>query len=291
MRALKLLFGFRVPLKTRVLAGASIAGVAYFTFMTITTTILSWYEILPFLFKSDSARLKRHKMAVAFIFINAIGNFILCLKIDTSIGRILSKHKGKKQYSSEKMCEICKANQPIRSHHCYLCGTCILRRDHHCFFLTKCVGYYNHKHFIMYCFYMMCGTLYGMLLIVMYLHKLYDVVFQGPQTFIILLFRTILQLMKTTYPDERYIFLIFMMYGCLSAGLFTAGLWFWHMMITTSGQTTHEAGCGITSFSKSKYFVNFKDVFGKYWILLLFLPLPLPQNSDGAYKKESNKKD
>ena len=179
-------------------------------------------------------------------------------------------------------CARCEQESPARAHHCPLCQTCILKRDHHCFFMTVCVGYYNQKYFIMHCFYMMIGTLYGMFLIAIHLKKFYNVTFYGPQTFLTLFLDTLFKLTTNLYPSVSYVLLILMLYGCLFAGLTAGGLWFWQVQITLSGQTTREALKGCYQFSKSKM-LNFTDVFGRFWMFSLFIPLPLPNLSNGHY--------
>ena len=184
--------------------------------------------------------------------------------------------------NGRKVCSKCNYICPPRSHHCIICDSCILKRDHHCFFMTVCVGYFNQKYFIMYCFYMLMGTFYGMALIVMYMKILFDVKFYGPQTFVLLLYDLLLMMWAGQYPGPKYIFLLFLMYGCLTAGLLAAGLWFWQVQIVFTGQTTHEAQTGDKRYTKSRI-TNFLDVFGKFWILTFLLPLPLPQISNGLY--------
>ncbi|CAA7262198.1 unnamed protein product [Cyclocybe aegerita] len=41
--------------------------------------------------------------------------------------------------------------KPYRSHHCRVCGTCVLKYDHHCPWIGQCVGARNHKFFVNFC--------------------------------------------------------------------------------------------------------------------------------------------
>ncbi|OWF38400.1 zinc finger DHHC domain-containing protein 4-like [Mizuhopecten yessoensis] len=378
MVSMRLLFGWSVPFRIRLMAAGNLFFCFYFAFMTVLVTVVCWSEILPDIFMGDKDRIRKHKLFILFTFLNAVGNFVLCVFTDTSIKRavemtskdymtstssvgagdrmtkpskdagqsrlnskdsqtistmnnsntmkqttkkgasMVKKRKAGEAKSADKesikdkylemkgkgkdggndkvdneptFCDTCNVIPPPRSHHCVLCQTCILKRDHHCFFMTVCVGYFNQKYFVMYCFYMMIGTFYGMFLIVLHLKKLYDVTFNGPQTFIFLLVDMIGKLATNVPIEFGYIFLVFLMYACITAGLIAAGLWFWQLQITVAGQTTHEAtSIGSGKFSKSKI-DNLKDVFGKYWLLTIILPLPLPQPPfEDTFVKNSNSK-
>lgn len=59
-----------------------------------------------------------------------------------------SKKNGCRRY-----CRRCRAFKPDRTHHCYDCGTCVLKMDHHCVFLNACVHHGNHKHFLLFLLY------------------------------------------------------------------------------------------------------------------------------------------
>lgn len=46
-------------------------------------------------------------------------------------------------------CRHCSFKRPERTHHCRVCGQCVLRMDHHCPWVGNCVGFKNHKYFIL----------------------------------------------------------------------------------------------------------------------------------------------
>lgn len=58
------------------------------------------------------------------------------------------------------ICKKCISPKPPRTHHCSVCGKCILKMDHHCPWLNSCVGHYNHRYFFLFCVYMWIGTIY-----------------------------------------------------------------------------------------------------------------------------------
>ena len=49
-----------------------------------------------------------------------------------------------------RYCEKCQAVKPDRSHHCSVCGSCILKMDHHCPWVNNCVAFNNYKFFMLF---------------------------------------------------------------------------------------------------------------------------------------------
>ncbi|PFH53308.1 hypothetical protein AMATHDRAFT_55144 [Amanita thiersii Skay4041] len=56
--------------------------------------------------------------------------------------------------SPEKWCKKCMALKPERTHHCSMCGRCVLKMDHHCPWLgSNCVGHRTYPAFV----HFLCG--------------------------------------------------------------------------------------------------------------------------------------
>ena len=78
--------------------------------------------------------------------------------------------------STARMCGICNAAKPPRTHHCSTCKRCFLKMDHHCVWLDNCVGYGNYKFFFCLLFWatFMCGFIFGATLEVLIQQLVYD---------------------------------------------------------------------------------------------------------------------
>ncbi|XP_047126260.1 palmitoyltransferase ZDHHC20-B isoform X1 [Hydra vulgaris] len=62
--------------------------------------------------------------------------------------------------NSARYCGNCYVVKPDRSHHCTMCGRCILKMDHHCPWVNNCIGWGNYKYFILFLFYAILFTMY-----------------------------------------------------------------------------------------------------------------------------------
>ena len=172
----------------------------------------------------------------------------------------------------QKWCDVCKREVPDRCHHCILCERCIYKRDHHCFFMGVCIGYNNQKYFIFFILFMGIGTFYGLMMIVQYMNLLYGITFYGPQTFVAIFYETIFSLFKGKGPSMKFIFLMILMNACLFATVFAFGFLYWQLHIVLRGQTTFECTRGIKTYSNSSKLTNFRECFGRWWIMSLLIP-------------------
>ena len=256
--------------------------------MIVTTTYLSMFEIIPMAFGRRSSLVYYNYGITLYLLLNVLGNFVNAYFADNNLKSVPAKKL--KEYDSEMdvMCKRCKEKVPPRVHHCVLCDMCIMKRDHHCFFLCGCIGYHNHKYFILFCFYMVFGGIYSGILTLIHLNLMYSVKFKTIFNLFTLLPTTIQSWYFDGNVTSHHMFLVGVFYGCMIACLAAAGFFYWQIAIITSGQTTYEARCGITTFKKS-WKKNFKDVFGPYWYLSFIIPIRIPQQGYGLYRGFSRK--
>lgn len=49
-----------------------------------------------------------------------------------------------------RKCRDCKLIKPLRTHHCTICGACVMKMDHHCPWINNCVGQNNQRYFLLF---------------------------------------------------------------------------------------------------------------------------------------------
>lgn len=59
-----------------------------------------------------------------------------------------------------RFCKKCQYMRPPRSHHCSVCGQCVMRMDHHCPWAGNCIGLKNHKYFFCFLFWTIMACLH-----------------------------------------------------------------------------------------------------------------------------------
>lgn len=102
-----------------------------------------------------------HLIAIAFIFVNMIGNLYFLQRVDSS-GK--QKKLPAVLHANWKYCHFCQINSPPRSYHCPICDECILKRDQHCMVAGCCVGFYNHRYYLAGVTYIMIGNFWKVIL-------------------------------------------------------------------------------------------------------------------------------
>ncbi|KAJ1897120.1 palmitoyltransferase for Vac8p [Kickxella alabastrina] len=75
-----------------------------------------------------------------------------------------------------RYCLKCNVPKPDRSHHCSICGVCVLKMDHHCPWLNNCVGFHTQKAFMLFLLYTMLYCLATFISTLVYFLRL----FSGP---------------------------------------------------------------------------------------------------------------
>jgi len=176
-----------------------------------------------------------------------------------------------------RYCKLCKKPKPPRSHHCHICNRCVLRMDHHCPWVSNCVGFYNHKYFILFMFWLFVGcgwVAFESFSPFIYVSPDFRVPWHGISSHGTVIFTFIITLSV-----------------CLALSMMLA----WHLYLAVSGQTTIEFYYNrqkkVQAQMKgeawqSEYNLGMKKNFqlffgpGKYWFSWT-LPTTKPSPGDG----------
>ncbi|XP_022902148.1 palmitoyltransferase ZDHHC2 isoform X2 [Onthophagus taurus] len=168
---------------------------------------------------------------------------------------------------SVRYCEKCRLVKPDRTHHCSVCGRCILKMDHHCPWVNNCIGFTNYKFFVLFLGYALIYCIYVALTSVQYFIKFWHGTLEGTGRFHIL-----------------FLFFVALMFAISLVSLFC-----YHCYLVLQNRTTLEAfrapifqtGPDKQGFDLGKY-NNFREIFGvkpKLWIL----PIPTSLGDGVAY--------
>ncbi|CAG9759790.1 unnamed protein product [Ceutorhynchus assimilis] len=150
---------------------------------------------------------------------------------------------------SVRFCEKCKMIKPDRTHHCSVCGECVLKMDHHCPWINNCVCFTNYKFFVLFLGYALFYCIYICLSSLPYFIAFWKGDLQGMGRFHIL-----------------FLFFVSIMFGISLMSLFG-----YHCYLVLENRTTLEAftSPSFRGVGADKYgfhlgrFKNFKEVFGE----------------------------
>ncbi|RZB41737.1 palmitoyltransferase ZDHHC15 [Asbolus verrucosus] len=154
-----------------------------------------------------------------------------------------------------RFCDKCRVIKPDRTHHCSVCGECVLKMDHHCPWINNCVSFTNYKFFLLFLGYALLYCIYVSLTSLPYFIAFWKGDLEGMGRFHIL-----------------FLFFVAIMFGVSLVSLFC-----YHCYLVSENRTTLEAfrppifrsGPDKRGFSLGRY-NNFQEVFGdnpKTWFI------------------------
>uniref|UniRef100_A0A0N5A9D3 Palmitoyltransferase n=1 Tax=Syphacia muris TaxID=451379 RepID=A0A0N5A9D3_9BILA len=159
-----------------------------------------------------------------------------------------------------RYCSKCSCIKPDRSHHCSVCGHCVLKFDHHCPWVNTCVNYRNYKFFVLFLGYGLLLCLWGLF---------------SDLPYFIGFWKSNIRLNNGI--GRFHILFLFFVSGMFSVSL--SCLFFYHLYLTAHNQSTIESfRPPVFSYGVDKKAYNlgirrnFIEIFGTNR-LLWFLPL------------------
>lgn len=178
---------------------------------------------------------------------------------------------------------------PPRSHHCNLCGKCMLKRDHHCFFTGSCIGFYNQKFYVMLCLWSTIGTAFTSYLQISYLHSHLPL---NSADIIAYIFPATLHRCIMGYISFGQMLIILHLYVNIIMFFVALFGFLWQCLLISYGCTSYEAWKKISVFQGSTFVENIKSVFGSvvHIPILFFVPYRFEQSGDGIQWKLRRKR-
>ncbi|XP_006814258.1 palmitoyltransferase ZDHHC22-like [Saccoglossus kowalevskii] len=268
---------FKMQKSRRHLRFANCLATSYYWVVTVAVVYTVLFVSMPVVYKDEiyESRKTFHTYVFIFSVVNMISNYLLCMFHNSSY-QARSPDPVPKTWHH---CITCQQHAPPRAHHCPICGYCVLKREEHCFFIGRCIGYYNHRNFIVYNFYVAVASIYGMVYAAMFLHYTYGAFFYGDTAFTYLLPFAILSWMFGSMPSSVF-GIVFLMYICVMTFVMGIGLFIWNMIIAYEGQTRHEAIHDIRGINYNSW-ENYRETFGKNWLLCFLIPSCTSLQGDG----------
>uniref|UniRef100_A0A0N5AF87 Palmitoyltransferase n=1 Tax=Syphacia muris TaxID=451379 RepID=A0A0N5AF87_9BILA len=112
----------------------------YGLFILIVST--EFLVVLPYEYHAHYSILIPFYILAAFYLIpNVLFHYYKACTVDPGFPEKVFKVNGLPQ------CYRCNRYKPPRTHHCSICGRCVLHMDHHCVWINQCVGLHNHRYF------------------------------------------------------------------------------------------------------------------------------------------------
>jgi hypothetical protein len=102
-----------------------------------------------------------HLCIAAWLSVNVIYNFFNTVNLEPGFPTDV-------QYENcdpvSPFCPKCNYAKPARAHHCSTTGCCVLRMDHFCGFAQNCIGFANHRHFLLFSFFIWLSNMYAVVM-------------------------------------------------------------------------------------------------------------------------------
>ncbi|XP_018350671.1 PREDICTED: palmitoyltransferase ZDHHC22 [Trachymyrmex septentrionalis] len=250
----------------------TISDLLSMAFVLTVAPLMYWFGlwiVLPELYRDESLTYMFHFVLGNFIMLNIVGNFTYTVLCDTSTGgsgQIVPVSTAKPA-DGWRLCVVCECLSPPRSWHCNTCDTCILKRDHHCVFTGCCIGYYNHRYFVMFLWYLFLGAAYAFYYGSLFIWS--RIPFEFPMSIIKMVFPVAIFFFGFDSSIDQFYLLLYVMSAM--GTLYTGVLCIYHFNLILRGVVGNESNKKDFTYNMG-WKDNIIEVFGERWYLTLLLP-------------------
>lgn len=239
-------------------------------FVLTIVPLIYWFGlwvVLPELYKDRSTLYALHFVLGNFIMLNIVGNFTYTVLCETSTSRCVVPVSTAKPENGWRLCATCEGLSPPRSWHCQTCDTCILKRDHHCIFTGCCVGYYNHRYFVMFLWYLFLGSAYAFYYSSFFIWS--RIPFEFPMSIVRMVFPVAIFFLGFDNSIDQFYLLLYVVAAV--GTLYTGVLYVYHFGLILRGVVGNESNRKDYTYDVG-WWSNIKEVFGEQWYLTWLVP-------------------
>ncbi len=253
-------------------------GQSLFWTMQMSSLYIGFWIMLPHYSKQSELPWTQAGMAATMLLLSSqiIGNWFVT-RYTGSWSALFKQIPNIDGDAGWRSCEVCRLDIPPRSQHCQACRVCILKRDHHCHFVGRCIGFYNQRHFLVFCFYVAFGCSYICCLDLGYLYQTSGFSWSG-----YLLPVTLWAWSMRGTCTLRNCLLLFHAYSTACMAMAGLRYFLWQTLLLLNDQTSYEAKMGLREYDGGTVRHRIRNVMGAYFPIQLLLPLPTALPGDGV---------
>lgn len=129
-------------------------GIVIFNFQILVIAVYSLVSFIIFIAFAIVLPYESQRYPDYFLWILIIYAIYLVINIFYHYYMASTTTSGRPVRSKESpLCNRCHNHKSVNTHHCSMCGECVVNMDHHCVWINRCVGAGNHRFFLQFvCF-------------------------------------------------------------------------------------------------------------------------------------------
>ena len=129
--------------------------------LIVAVASLLLFVILPLTHRAGDPAGFAALAATSFVFFNVLFNYFMAVRVDpgSPTSKDVQLMCAEAGAGVRRWCHKCRCPKPELAHHCRVCRRCVLKMDHHCPWLHNCVGHRNYRYFFNFLAWLWLGCL------------------------------------------------------------------------------------------------------------------------------------